>query len=123
MDTPFWTVDTLFYSEISEDNNAKFLYYRFCLINWIQYNEASGVPSLNARTIENIEIDCPELAEQIAIATILSDVDAELTALEARRDKTRAETGHDAGTAHWQDKTAMIKCAKTFVFPQGAIYP
>ncbi|MEI6310110.1 MAG: restriction endonuclease subunit S, partial [bacterium] len=28
--------------------------------------------------------------EQTAIATVLSDMDAEITALEARRDKTRA---------------------------------
>ena len=32
----------------------------------------------------------PAHGEQSAIATILSDMDAELTALEARRDKTRA---------------------------------
>lgn len=32
----------------------------------------------------------PPLAEQTAIATLLSDLDAELAALEARRDKTRA---------------------------------
>ena len=49
MDTPFWTVDTLFYSIIHDANNAKFIFYRFCLIDWNQYNEASGVPSLNAR--------------------------------------------------------------------------
>ncbi len=90
MDTPFWTVDTLFYSVIKGHNSAKFLYYRFCLIDWMQYNEASGVPSLNARTIEKIDINCPEPLEQAAIATILSDMDAELSALEARRDKTRA---------------------------------
>ena len=90
MDTPFWTVDTLFYSAIKGDNSAKFLYYRFCLIDWMQYNEASGVPSLNARTIESIEIDCPEPIEQSAIAAVLSDMDAELSALLARRDKTRA---------------------------------
>jgi type I restriction enzyme S subunit len=56
----------------------------------MQFNEASGVPSLNARTIENIEIDWPETREQTAIATVLSDLDAEIAALEARRDKTRA---------------------------------
>lgn len=89
MDEPFWTVDTLFYSVIKDENSAKFLYYRFCLIDWMQYNEASGVPSLNARTIESIEIACPEPAEQAAIADVLSDMDAELIALEARRDKTR----------------------------------
>ena len=69
---------------------AKFLYYRFCLIDWMQYNEASGVPSLNARTIENVEVSAPVPAEQSAIATVLSDMDAELTALESRRNKTRA---------------------------------
>jgi type I restriction enzyme S subunit len=90
MDTPFWTVDTLFYSAIKGDHNAKFLYYRFCLIDWMQYNEASGVPSLNARTIESVEVSAPVPEEQTAIATVLSDMDAELAALEARRDKTRA---------------------------------
>ncbi|MBK7779494.1 MAG: restriction endonuclease subunit S [Ardenticatenia bacterium] len=89
METPFWTVDTLFYSTMKGDNNARFLYYRFCLIDWMQYNEASGVPSLNARTIESVEVDLPVPAEQDAIAAVLSDMDAELTALEARRDKTR----------------------------------
>lgn len=36
------------------------------------------------------EVKVPMKAEQTAIATILSDMDAELTALESRRDKTRA---------------------------------
>ena len=89
MATPFWTVDTLFYSEMKNGNCAKFFYYRFCLIHWMQFNEASGVPSLNARTIENIEIACPERTEQAAVATVLSDMDSEIAALEARRDKTR----------------------------------
>jgi len=89
MDTPFWTVDTLFYSIIFEPNNAKFLYYRFCLIDWKQYNEASGVPSLNARTIERIELKIPSSEEQTAIATILSDMDSEITLLEEKLGKTR----------------------------------
>jgi type I restriction enzyme S subunit len=90
MDTPFWTVDTLFYSAIRDDNDAKFLFYCFCLIDWKQHNEASGVPSLNARTIENIVVSCPDAAEQTAIASVLSEMDAELAGLEQRRDKTRA---------------------------------
>ncbi len=90
MDQPFWSVDTLFYSEMKNSNVAKFFYYRFCLIDWMQYNEASGVPSLNARTIESIELSLPAPEEQTAIATILSDMDTEITALETRRTKTRA---------------------------------
>jgi type I restriction enzyme S subunit len=89
MDSPFWTVDTLFYSEVHKPNSARFLFYRFCLVDWQQYNEASGVPSLNARTIEGVEILCPGSAEQTAIATTLSDMDAEITALQARLAKAR----------------------------------
>ena len=36
-----------------------------------------------------LPIETPSLVEQTAIATVLSDMDAELAALEARRDKTR----------------------------------
>ena len=89
MDKPFWTVDTLFYSEIHVPNDAKFLFYRFCLIDWKKHNEASGVPSLNARTIEQIEIKLPQQTEQIAIAQILSDMDAEITELETKLAKAR----------------------------------
>lgn len=88
MDTPFWTVDTLFYSEVKDGHVAKFLYYRFCMIDWHVYNEASGVPSLSARSVEQIEVAVPSLEEQTAIAEVLSDLDAELAALEARRAKT-----------------------------------
>jgi type I restriction enzyme S subunit len=87
---PFWTVDTLFYTEIFSGISAKFIFYKFNMINWRSYNEASGVPSLNASTIENIEIKLPKSKEQTAIATVLSDMDAEIAALVARRDKTRA---------------------------------
>ena len=80
LETPFWTVDTLFYSEIAEGVSPKFMFYQFCLIDWYSYNEASGVPSLNAKTIENIQLSVPPLPEQRAIATALSDVDALLAA-------------------------------------------
>jgi type I restriction enzyme S subunit len=82
MDTPFWTVDTLFYSEILKNNSAKFLYYNFLLIDWYSYNESSGVPSLNAKTIEKISIPVPTLKEQTAIAKALSDTDDWINSLE-----------------------------------------
>jgi len=89
VDQPFWTVDTLFYSEIFPNHSAKYLYYQFCLIPWRDHNEGSGVPSLNASTIENIEICIPALEEQKRFAVILTDMDAEITALEARLAKYR----------------------------------
>ncbi|MCD1125883.1 restriction endonuclease subunit S [Jinshanibacter sp. LJY008] len=81
-DEPFWTVDTLFYSEIYNQADAKFTYYKFCMIDWMQYNEASGVPSLNSSTIENVAVAYPQKKEQTAIANALSDVDALISELE-----------------------------------------
>jgi type I restriction enzyme S subunit len=90
MDTPFWSVDTLYYSEVKEPHSAKFLYYRFCLIDWMRHNEASGVPSLSGKVIESIVISHPEEDEQEAIARVLTDMDTEITALESRLTKARA---------------------------------
>jgi type I restriction enzyme S subunit len=90
IDTPFWTIDTLFYTEISDRVHPRFVFYLFNMIDWLRYNEASGVPSLNASTIENIEVQCPSYLEQRAIATVLFDMDAEIAALEQKLEKLRA---------------------------------
>jgi type I restriction enzyme S subunit len=47
------------------------------------------VLATNRSHIASAEISLPSVQEQTAIATVLSDMDAELGALEARRDKTR----------------------------------
>ena len=75
METPFWTVDTLFYSHIKNKNVPKWVYYVFQSINWDSYNEASGVPSLSTANINRIEILRPIIKEQEKIAKILSTLD------------------------------------------------
>ena len=50
----------------------------------------SNYPAINSRDVRAFELLMPSYAEQTAIATVLSDMDTELAALEARRDKTRA---------------------------------
>ena len=47
------------------------------------------VSGISKTSIAKIELRFPQLAEQTAIATVLSDMDAELAALQARREKTR----------------------------------
>ncbi|MCP5426356.1 MAG: restriction endonuclease subunit S [Gammaproteobacteria bacterium] len=53
---------------------------------------ASGtkVYATNRAHIASVTVSLPTVKEQTAIAAILSDMDAEIAALEARRDKTRA---------------------------------
>ncbi len=48
------------------------------------------VYATNRAHISSVEMRLPTVQEQTAIAAVLSEMDAELTALEARRDKTRA---------------------------------
>jgi type I restriction enzyme S subunit len=59
---------------------------------WAMQNTVKAtVDSLRLPTFQTFEFSLPPtLEEQTAIATVLSDMDAELAALEARRDKTRA---------------------------------
>jgi|GEM_PF-306342 len=85
---PFWTIDTLFFTEVNSNAVAKYLFYRFQLIDWRSMNEASGVPSLSATRIESLNVLLPARREQQAIAAVLSDMDTEVATLEARLAKT-----------------------------------
>lgn len=86
---PFWTVDTLFYTEISQAADPRFLYYKFLTVDWRSMNEASGVPSLSSTRIEGVEVKLPEIAEQVAIREALDDADQEIAVLHERLDKAR----------------------------------
>lgn len=85
-----WTVDTLYYTYDFKDVDIKFLYYLFLRIDWLSYNSATGVPSLTAKAICDIEVVLPPLAEQKAIAEALSDVDELLAAMTTLIEKKRA---------------------------------
>ena len=60
-------------------------------MNLNQYSESSAQPGLSASKLLMLDIDTPPTdAEQIAIANVISDMDSELAALDARLTKTRA---------------------------------
>ena len=84
-----WTVDTLFYTYDFKSLNPKYLFYKFCLIDWLSMNEASGVPSLTAKNIEDIQIALPPEEEQTAIASVLSSMDKEIETLNTKLEKYR----------------------------------
>ena len=81
IDTPFWTIDTLFYTKIAEGYNSKFLYYLCLTIDWASMNEASGVPSLSANRIESLEVTIPNIDEQNKIADALSSIDKHISTI------------------------------------------
>lgn len=72
------------------DVDAKFFYYIFSAFFYeraIALSAKATVDSVRRDMIAKMKVDLPSLAEQHAIATILSDMDAEIAELEAKRDK------------------------------------
>jgi type I restriction enzyme S subunit len=87
----FWTVDTLFYTHSFQNCIPKFIYYLFLLIQWKEFNEASGVPSLNKNTLGKIKVTIPTMiAEQEAISQFLSTIENSINKLIGRKSKLQS---------------------------------
>jgi type I restriction enzyme, S subunit len=75
-------------------SSSSFVFYLFQTGRYRNYINnllaGSSINNLSPGSIESLEFQIPPMPEQSAIATVLSDMDVELAALEVRRDKTRA---------------------------------
>lgn len=89
VDVPFWTVDTIFYTEIGGRLEPKYLYYLLKKLRLGSLNQAAGVPSQTQKRLNKLRIPAPPLEIQREIVGILdqfTQLEAELEAeLEARR--------------------------------------
>lgn len=69
-----------------------FLYHYLIFLEpaWAKHSKGSTFDSVNSADVKAVEIELPpDPKEQTAIATVLSDMDAEISALEQRRNKTK----------------------------------
>ena len=64
--------------------------YRTVAMQKARMGQGDAVVHISASNLAQVQISLPSVEEQTAIATVLSDMDAEITTLERRRDKTRA---------------------------------
>ncbi len=73
-------------------HNAEFLYYLFEInSNFLLANAGITATNIVSKSVfSKLVFEVPLLDEQISIASVLSDMDAEIAALEQRRAKTRA---------------------------------
>ena len=74
----FWTVDTLFYTHSFKGVLPRYCYHLFCTIDWLTYNEASGVPSLSKSTIEKISVVIPSIKIQESTVQALDSVEQKI---------------------------------------------
>jgi type I restriction enzyme S subunit len=76
VDEPFWTVDTIFFTEIDRDVvYPKFVYHYLKTLDLASLNVAGGVPSLTQKTLNQLPFPVPELGEQMRISEVLDSFD------------------------------------------------
>ncbi|MCE0734102.1 restriction endonuclease subunit S [Halomonas sp. G15] len=136
---PFWTVDTMFYTELSSRVNGRFLFYYATCFRFDQYSTNTALPSMAQEDLANIQLAAPEPDEQAYIAVFLDHETARIDALveeqqrliELLKEKRQAVISHavtkgldpdvpmkDSGVewlgevpAHWEIKRVKHLCA------------
>lgn len=77
VDTPFWNVDTIFYTIVDTNKIiVKYLYYVLSKEHLENLNKAGGVPSLTQSILNKIIIPIPSISKQQNIVSILDKFEA-----------------------------------------------
>lgn len=78
-DQPFWTVDTLYYTEINQNKvDAYYLYYYLKLLDLNSLSSGTGVPSMTFGAYNGIKVKLPQLDIQKKISTLLRAIDKKI---------------------------------------------
>ena len=56
----FWTVDTMFYSEVNKNNSSLYVFYSVKDIDFNKLNTGTGVPSMTSSILYDLNIIVPE---------------------------------------------------------------
>ena len=95
LDSPFWNVDTIFYTEIDTNQILpKFLYHFLTTQNLEKLNMAGGVPSLTQTMLNKLPIPLPPLSVQSRIVEILDKFTALEAELEAELELRKKQYQH-----------------------------
>jgi len=79
---PFWTVDTMYYTEVYESNHVKYIYYLALTIQFSRYSTNTALPSMTQENLGNYYLSVPKLKiEQTQIATFLDHETAKIDKL------------------------------------------
>jgi type I restriction enzyme S subunit len=81
------------FMSVYRTNHSRFIFHAFQaqdIQRQIHENIGATINQITNKDLKSFRVKLPPEAEQTAIAEVLSDMDAELAALEQRRDKTRA---------------------------------
>lgn len=82
---PFWTVDTMFYTELERTADPAFLYYSAKTIEFAALSTNTALPSMAQEDLANVYLAAPQREEQEQIATFLDHETAKIDALVAEQ--------------------------------------
>lgn len=78
-DYPFWTVDTIYYTEVNETLACPYyLYYYLRQLDLSKLNSGTGVPSMTFDSYYNISVFLPDIEVQRGIASLLQNFDKKI---------------------------------------------
>lgn len=79
VDEPFWTVDTLFWTDIDAAQVVpKYLFYQLKIKDLASLNVGTAVPSLTTEVLNEVQIDLPSLEKQKQVVEVLGCIDAKI---------------------------------------------
>lgn len=82
IDEPFWTVDTMYYTEMFPNVNAKYLFYLAKTIQFSRYSTNTALPSMTQEHLANFAFAAPKSSEERnAIASFLDYETAKIDTL------------------------------------------
>ena len=59
VDTPFWSVDTMFFTEMKKPNIAKYIYFYLKRLDFVSMNCGSAIPSMTTNILNSLKIILP----------------------------------------------------------------
>jgi type I restriction enzyme, S subunit len=90
VESNYWPHNTSLWVTSFMGNSPKFVFYLYTRLNFERFASGSGVPTLNRNDIHaSTAFMPPTREEQDVIAEVLTDMDAEISALAERLSKTR----------------------------------
>lgn len=79
VDVPFWTVDTIYYTEVDNSKaNTYYLYRYLRLLDLSNLDSGTGVPSMTFESYYNVEVWLPDLNTQNLDANVLQMLDRKI---------------------------------------------
>lgn len=115
----FWPHNTSLWVTSFKDNDPRFVYYLLNRIGLERFATGSGVPTLNRNDVHSFKVSIPpRIEEQVTIAAVLSDMDAEIAALEAKLAKAR-QLKQGMMQELLTGKTRLVESGKLIVENEG----